>query len=131
MGNWYEYRQNHSGGSFDKNDEVTITVLIEEVDATTANYQAEDVGIYFDGVSNGCDCDCCGDRWYEADEPVKFVHYMWNGRDYDRHEYATVEEYAEAKAEEVCDDIDAKLSEGEAAVILYYQNGNKKVYRKE
>ncbi len=126
MGNWYEYRQNNSGGSFVKNDKVTITVLIEEVDATKANYKAQDVGIYFDGVSDGQDCDCCGDRWYEADEPIKMVHYSWNGRDYDKHEYETVEEYAEAKTKE-----EFWANKGEPAVILYYQNGNKKVYRRE
>jgi hypothetical protein len=27
-------------------------------------------GVYFDGVSKGMDCDCCGDRWYE--DPMEF-----------------------------------------------------------
>ena len=25
-------------------------------------------GVYFDGVSKGRDCKCCGDRWYDARE---------------------------------------------------------------
>ena len=27
---------------------------------------AEDIGLYFDGVEQGMDCSCCGDRWYRA-----------------------------------------------------------------
>ena len=33
-----------------------------------ANTKACDIGIYFDGVANGADCECCGDRWRESDE---------------------------------------------------------------
>jgi hypothetical protein len=25
-------------------------------------------GVYFNGVEKGRDCDCCGDRWYSAEE---------------------------------------------------------------
>ena len=31
--------------------------------AQEADTRAEKFGIYFDGVKNGQDCDCCGDRW--------------------------------------------------------------------
>ena len=31
-----------------------------------ADVVAESIGIYFDGVSAGKDCACCGDRWYRA-----------------------------------------------------------------
>ena len=29
-----------------------------------ANDIAQGNGIYFNGVADGIDCDCCGDRWY-------------------------------------------------------------------
>ena len=31
-----------------------------------ADVVAESIGIYFDGVSAGKDCACCGDRWTRA-----------------------------------------------------------------
>lgn len=67
---FYAYRQNNSGGGFDFNEAVGITtnVIIEADDARHANYLAERIGLYFDGVETGRDCDCCGDRWYRAGE---------------------------------------------------------------
>jgi hypothetical protein len=62
---WFHFRQNNSGGSFDVNDEKGIGphVYIEAIDADHANVRAEALGIYFDGVDQGNDCECCGDRW--------------------------------------------------------------------
>lgn len=67
---WYKFYQNNSGGSFDINHERGIgpNVWIEALDADDANRRAEQIGIYFDGVSSGCDCSCCGDRWYHVRE---------------------------------------------------------------
>jgi hypothetical protein len=65
---FYTFRQNNSGGSFEINDAVTVNVIIEAVNETHANVIAEGVGIYFDGVDKGEDCDCCGDRWYPVDD---------------------------------------------------------------
>lgn len=65
----YEFRQNNSGGIFDINKDVCAYVYIEAPDAHTANNLAEMyAGIYFDGVDNGIDCPCCGDRWYMQDD---------------------------------------------------------------
>lgn len=61
---FYEFCQNNSGGSFDVNEHITHRVLIEANDADEAIDIAESLGIYFDGVENGMDCECCGDRWY-------------------------------------------------------------------
>lgn len=67
---FYNFHQNNSGGGFDFNEAVGITynVIIEADDAAHANYLAERIGLYFDGVETGWDCDCCGDRWYRAGE---------------------------------------------------------------
>lgn len=63
--NFYEYRQNNSGGSFDM--DLGKKVYIQATSPEKANSIAENNGIYFDGVYNDIDCSCCGDRWYEAD----------------------------------------------------------------
>ena len=78
---WYRFRQNNSGGSFQK---PAVTVYIEAVDATQANARAEDLDIYFGGAG---DCECCGDRWHHvsegeydtlAEEPTEEVS-EWSG----------------------------------------------------
>jgi len=65
---WFSFRQNNSGGTFVQDEDVDIHVFIEADDAIHANEYAKLHGIYFDGVSKGRDCSCCGDRWYEVDD---------------------------------------------------------------
>lgn len=64
---FYLFRQNNSGGSFEI-DAVNIgpRVWIEADTPEEANVYAQALGIYFDGVENGYDCECCGDRWEHA-----------------------------------------------------------------
>jgi hypothetical protein len=70
MSKFYTFNQNNSGGSFDHYSEkgISSTVIIEATSAGAANTKAEEIGIYFDGCEIGVDCECCGDRWSEADE---------------------------------------------------------------
>lgn len=70
---FYDYHQNNSGGSFDVDDKVCHQVVVEAKSADEANEIAMDLGIYFDGCSEGMDCNCCGDRWDEADKPIDLV----------------------------------------------------------
>lgn len=65
---FWTFRQNNSGGSFDQNETVSTFVIMEALDADDANCRAREIGIYFNGVEDGIDCDCCGDRWYPAYE---------------------------------------------------------------
>jgi hypothetical protein len=65
---FYRFHQNNSGGAFDKDDKVAVTVHIEANSAAEANQIAQQHGIYFNGVDDEIDCECCGDRWYEVDE---------------------------------------------------------------
>jgi hypothetical protein len=60
---WFTFRQNNSGGKFIINDNVDVFVIIQAHNATEANELAQRVGIYFNGVDDGYDCECCGDRW--------------------------------------------------------------------
>lgn len=70
MSEFFTYRQNNSGGSFQKDSNLAEFVVIEANGPTHANLRAEEIGIYFDGCEEGLDCSCCGDRWYKfwADE---------------------------------------------------------------
>jgi hypothetical protein len=65
---FFHFNQYNSGGSFDFDKEAGIThhVVIEAADAADANSRAEDIGLYFNGCSDGRDCDCCGDRWSDC-----------------------------------------------------------------
>jgi len=66
---FYTFRQNNSGGTFDVSDDVAEYVIVEAEDSEEANFIAKrKAGIYFDGVSEGLDCSCCGDRWYGASQ---------------------------------------------------------------
>jgi hypothetical protein len=73
---FYEFRQNNSGGSFNVDNNVAHMVLIEANDYGEAITIAESLGIYFDGVEDGMDCECCGDRWsrpwYAMEFPYRY-----------------------------------------------------------
>lgn len=69
---FYEFNQNNSGGHFDRSRNVDHYVIVEAVDVTQAIDRANGLDIYFNGVAEGMDCECCGDRWYapwESDTP--------------------------------------------------------------
>ena len=57
---FYHYDQNNSGGVF---KEPALNVFIEASSHEEADAVAEANGLYFDGVDEGRDCPCCGDRW--------------------------------------------------------------------
>ena len=75
---WFTFRQNNSGGRFKIDNEVDAYVIIQSRNAAEANALAERIGIYFNGVDEGRDCECCGDRWDKAwetegtDEPMVY-----------------------------------------------------------
>lgn len=64
---FWEFNQTNSGGSFDIVDARGIgpSVWIEAFDRANAINRALAIGIYFNGCSDGRDCECCGDRWHE------------------------------------------------------------------
>ena len=64
---WYRFRQNNSGGSFGP---PAITVYVEARGSEEANERAKTLGVYFNGVDAGIDCECCGDSWTSG-EPVE------------------------------------------------------------
>lgn len=64
---FYTFSQNNSGGVFDYDPDRGICeyVIVEADSVKDAVRRAEDIGLYFNGVDEGLDCECCGDRWYE------------------------------------------------------------------
>lgn len=60
---FYEFNQNNSGGSFVVTDTLCDTIIIEADNESEAVDKAEELGCYWDGVADGFDCPCCGDRW--------------------------------------------------------------------
>ena len=78
--NWYNFSQNNSGGSFMVNDKVCNELYIEANTFDEAVLKAESLGCYWDGVANGMDCACCGDRWSKwSDDPVDLDKYKTVG----------------------------------------------------
>jgi len=113
---FYTYRQNNSGGSFVYDEERSLAqyVIVEADSIAEANERAEMLGIYFDGVDDGYDCECCGDRWYRADT-------------YDESETPTiygqpVEEYLGTRYAKMFQE------EGQHLVFLHYKSGNVRVW---
>lgn len=64
MNMFFEFSQNNSGGSFDVNDKLCHQLFIEANSRDAAVEIAESLGCYWNGVEEGNDCECCGDRWH-------------------------------------------------------------------
>ena len=54
---------NNSGGNFIVDNDVDAYVIVHAHNADEANQLAQRIGIYFNGVDDGIDCECCGNRW--------------------------------------------------------------------
>lgn len=108
---WYEFDQNNSGGSFDVDDDVTHRIYIQAFSYKEAEDKALDLGVYFNGVQSGRDCDCCGDRWHGGDKlnfPIDWGKYK---------KFTTIEEYVQYMVDEYpwCS----------PDAYIYYANGSK------
>jgi hypothetical protein len=58
----YSFDQNNSGGSYSL--PAKHIIVKDARDESHAIEIALKAGMYLDGVADGLDCDCCGDRWY-------------------------------------------------------------------
>lgn len=70
MTNFYKFTQNNSGGSFHVDESVCHRLFIEATSENKAISIAEKLGCYWNGVNDGIDCPCCGDRWYDSPDMV-------------------------------------------------------------
>ncbi len=79
---FYRFDQNNSGGFYKK--DLPEYLIIEADTPEEANLLAENIGIYFNGVLDGVDCPCCGDRWQAVNanngfkEPYLFSKGDWS-----------------------------------------------------
>lgn len=67
MTKFYTFNQNNPGGRLHVNNHLDCYVIIEANTLEEAIYIAKCIGIYFNGVDEGRDCECCSDRWYHPD----------------------------------------------------------------
>lgn len=63
---YYEMHQNNSGGGFD--ERLGYSLFIQADSAQEANALAIEQGVYFNGVRDGFDCPCCGNRGHPVSE---------------------------------------------------------------
>ena len=61
---YFKFRQNNSFGVF----RGAPLIFIQADNAADANRIAQNHGVYFNGIADGLDCDCCGDRWYPVSD---------------------------------------------------------------
>lgn len=76
---FYMFNQNNSGGWFTVNDTLCHRVIIEADSKSEAVSIAEDLGCYWDGVDQGIDCSCCGDRWGRSPRLITEDLLSWYG----------------------------------------------------
>lgn len=101
--NFYEFNQNNSGGSFDEDENICHRLLIEAENVEQATKKALALGVYFNGVAEGCDCSCCGDRWHEIwgdDDHLEFPIEFQNWRTDEPVILNDIVEYAQYYADE-------------------------------
>lgn len=103
---FYIFDQNNSGGYWNKI--LGYVVIIEAETPEKANEKAEEIGIYFDGVENDIDCECCGDRWcrvedkYDEVEPEKLKDFVEEIKHYQKKwELTSNIYYADGRVEEI------------------------------
>jgi len=108
---FFHFRHNNSGCSFTYNDIVAINVIVEASDADAANIIAQRIGIYFNGVDDGPDCPCCGDRWSTVYGEGTETPKIYDG------DVNTINKYDEYW-----------VRDGEPYCHVYYLNGDKVTY---
>lgn len=78
---FYEFSQNNSGGSFVTDSKLCHRLFIEAKNEEEAIEIAESLVCYWNGVNEGLDCPCCGDRWYNSPDEIKILEMneRWGG----------------------------------------------------
>lgn len=97
---FYKFEQNNSGGAFDFDDKVCHRVIIEADTIDEAIDKAEELGIYFNGVDKGIDCECCGDRRYVPMDDVMSGMWEFKPRITIEERFGDIETYAQYLADE-------------------------------
>lgn len=93
---FYSIDQNNSGGYFDVDENLCHRLIIEADSEDEVLDKAEELGCYWDGVTKGMDCPCCGDRWYPSADKIDIEKYStegWRVGIYDGIYHNTVDEW--------------------------------------
>lgn len=95
---FFEFSQNNTGGSFVTDSKLCHRLFIEASSEDEAISKAEDLGCYWNGVDEGYDCECCGDRWYPSGSFVDLeeMNKRWGG-------YEIAEWLEEKRGEKISD----------------------------
>ena len=97
----YTFRQNNSGGYYSL--PAKHIIVKDARNAEHATEIAMAAGMYLNGVADGSDCDCCGDRWYGMDYEFDTVEdAIEDAGQYDFSEREKVPQYI------VVDDLDVE-----------------------
>ena len=113
---FYCFEQNNSGGQFHVDKNLCPRVFIEAEDHFEANQIGIGLGMYFDGVRNNIDCECCGDRWHPTDTDCIDLDYLSRSRGV---KFNSVKDYAQYMA----DRYPAELEVTRPDARIYYING--------
>ena len=77
---FYDVTQSNPGGSFDVDANLCHRLFIESNSENEADKIAENLGCYWNGVEDGRDCPCCGDRWSGSSEvKIEDINTKWKG----------------------------------------------------
>jgi len=96
---FFEFSQNNSGGSFTVDDKLCHRLFIEAETPKAATKKALEMGVYFNGISKGRDCRCCGDRWHELWDDDKGLTFPYEYSSRNDLNFFSVEEYAQYLAD--------------------------------
>ena len=56
----------------------SINVIVEANSKEEADNKAESIGLYWNGVDEGHDCKCCGNRWPNCYIDVNDTPHVWD-----------------------------------------------------
>lgn len=128
---FYIWDQNNSGGFFVVNDKLTHRVVIEADSYKEAESKALDFGVYYDGVEEGHDCSCCGDRWYQGEEvklPADYSESVYSKRGF---KIVGKKEIILHTIEEYCQHLTNKWGWESPDARIFYKDGTVKEFYKE
>ena len=127
----YIWDQNNSGGSFIVDDRLTHRLVIEADNYDEAEEKAFRFGVYYNGVDEGRDCSCCGDRWYEGHEVKLPADYSENI--YHKKTYKVIgkKEIILNTIEEYCQHLTNKYGWESPDARIFYKDGTVKEFYKE
>jgi hypothetical protein len=129
---FYEFSQNNSGGSFTTDDNLCHRLFIEADSDEEAISKAENLGCYWNGVDEGSDCPCCGDRWYPSGNAVDLenMNKGWGG--YEISEWLTEKKDASISGEDAIKGLKSRYKESEwlTEPIVESEYGSRRVIGK-